>query len=108
MTEDCGCTWRSWCWYKAKGASLGSLTIAWSYVMLMFSAVLELIFQVPDIANEFGFASWVPPRWLPWYTGAMAVITLLARLRSIIWKDDHVEQYVRRYTDDAGTEGGRP
>ena len=92
--------WHIACWLHARRISLGSLTVAWTYVMFVASAVMELLFQVPDIAGQFGLNQWVPPRWLPWYTAGMAVITLMARLRSIIWKDDRIEAYVRHYTDD--------
>lgn len=93
-------------WIATKWASLGSMTVGWTYIMFAGSAVMELIFQIPDIANEFGASAYVPPRWLPWYTAAMALVTLLARLRSIIWKDDHIEEYVRKYTDADGKDQG--
>jgi hypothetical protein len=89
-----------WCWLHCKRLSFGSLTMAWTYFMFAASAFMELLFQVPDVAAQFGFHDWVPPRWMPWYTAGMAVITLAARMRSIIWRDDRIEEYVRHYTDD--------
>lgn len=100
MTDDCGCSpWHLKCWHIAKWFSFSSLTVSWTYLMFVGSALMELLFQIPDLANEFGLHDYVPPRWLPWYTAAMALITLMARLRSILWRQDYLETRVREVTD---------
>lgn len=98
-TPDCFCPWQARWWKKIKWASLGSLTVGWSYALFVASALMELVFQLPDIATEFGLNSWVPPRWLPWYTAAMALITLMARLRGIMWQRDPAQEFMRRMDD---------
>ncbi len=89
---DANAPFHIWCLCHTKRLTFHSLTVAWTYVMFAASAGMELLFQVPDVAGQFGIASWVPPRWLPWYTFSMAGITLVARLRSIIWRDDRHEE----------------
>ena len=85
-----GCIWCS---------SFRSLTVLWSYVLAAGAVIMEARAQFPDVATSVGLAQYVPPNWLPKYTFAIAVLTLLARMRTLF---RHVEH---REDSDAGSVG---
>jgi|HubBroStandDraft_6_1064221.scaffolds.fasta_scaffold753014_3 hypothetical protein len=89
---DCECGWHHICWRKIKEYCLHSLTMAWSYFLLAFGVFGQLLLEVPDVAASAGLGAIIPPAWLPKYTILIAVLTMCARLRSILWRDDRHEE----------------
>lgn len=84
----CTCEEQTGVWHRVKCLCLHSLTMGWSYFLLFASTILELIFQIPDVWNTLegsGLTQYIPPHWLPWFTGAIALITIAARLRGILY-----------------------
>lgn len=79
-------------WSKIKAACRHSLTVAWGYFQLACAVAfiyadqgLALIAKAagdPDVAAKIQQLS--PPSWLPYLVAAMGVITLVARLRSLL------------------------
>lgn len=99
VCESDECPFHVKTWHGLKYISLGSLTVAWTYVMLVASAAMEVLLAFPDVDLQFNLGQFIPPKWLPVYTAAIAGLTLLARLRSIVWKTDHVQDFIRERTD---------
>jgi len=64
--------------------------------MLAGGVVMELLSSVPDVAASVGLMQIVPPKYLGTYTVAMGVITLAARMRSII-----LHRFYPEHRDDA-------
>lgn len=77
--------------HRLKLLSLHSLTVFWTYVLGLGAIVLQLLLEFPDVANSVGLPQYVPTQFLPWYTGAIALLTLGARLRSIL-SDEHKDR----------------
>lgn len=84
-------------WYHR--VTFGSLTVLWSYFLIFGSVMLELLFQFPDVALQYSLATYVKPEWIPAYTGVVATITILARLRSILWRNDRIDSYIQDRED---------
>lgn len=77
-------------WCHCKSACFRSATVAWSYVALVASALVEVLFQYPDISAALGVQQYLPSEDVPYYVFAMMAVTLAARLRSILFKkEDH-------------------
>ncbi len=81
-------------WAKLKAFCLHSLTVAWSYAQIAAAALVlnfdDLLDQTAKALNDPGVVEQVkpmlPPRWVGYLVGAIGVITLLARLRSLMKK----------------------
>lgn len=99
ICDDESCPFHVKTWHHLKYISFGSMTVAWTYLMLVGSAVMEVLLAFPDVDLQFNLGQFVPPKWLPVYTAAIAGITLVARLRSIVWRQDRVQDYIRKSTD---------
>jgi hypothetical protein len=76
----------AWCWH--------SLTVAWAYLQILAAAALVGIDQglegfasaLNDPAVVGQIKPLLPPQWVGYLVGFIGVITLLARLRSLIKK----------------------
>ena len=58
-----------------------SETLALHYALLIVGVVWEVLTMVPDVANSVGLAQAVPPAYIGPYTIAIAVLTIVVRLR---------------------------
>ena len=67
-------------------ACFHSATVAWSYFLGVVSVGIETLLQFPDISNTLGLQQYLPAKTTPFYMFGIAAITLMARLRSIIWR----------------------
>ncbi len=78
-------------WSKLKAACLHSLTIAWAYLLASLGVLLEVldlfssIFDTDQVKDEIRSAIGDPKR-AAMVILAIAGITFLARLRSLVWK----------------------
>lgn len=95
---------KTWKWMQV--ISFQSFTMAWSYFMLLASALMEVLFMFPDVDLQFNLGQYVPSKYLPVYTASIAGITIMARMRGIIWQRDKIQDYIQRHTD--GDEEGNP
>lgn len=72
---------------KIKSWCRNSLTIAWSYFLAVLSALLLLaptlldLVAIPEVTLLVH--SVLPPQWLASYTASIALVTYLARMRSL-------------------------
>jgi len=74
-------------WAKLKASCMHSATVAWSYVLLAWSAALENIDSIADAIGDPNLDQQVKgflgdAKLIARYTAIVAVITLAARLRS--------------------------
>ncbi len=66
---------------RLKTLCRGSLTIAWAYVLALVGAVLSMAPLLVDILPSL--QPYVPPGYMGLYTVVIAVVTFVARLRSL-------------------------
>jgi hypothetical protein len=70
-------------WTKIKAFHWNSLTVAWSHFLMWVGLAQEALYQFPDVAQQVGLASVVPPSYLGHYTLGIAFLTLGARMRTL-------------------------
>lgn len=105
VCDDESCPVHVKTWHGIKYITFGSMTVAWTYLLLVGSAAMEVLLAFPDVDLQFNLGQFVPPKWLPVYTAAIAGLTLVARLRSIVWRQDRVQDYIRERTDPEARDG---
>jgi hypothetical protein len=59
-----------------------SLTVAWAHALAVLGLGMEALNQFPDVAQNVGLSSIIPPKYFGMYTIGIAGLTLLARLRT--------------------------
>ena len=89
----CICENQDTYWHYIKCACLHSLTVGWAYLLIVVPVAVDLITSIPDIASSIGIQQYIPPSWLLYYTSAIGIITLIARLRSILKGMQHVRDF---------------
>jgi hypothetical protein len=52
--------------------------------MLGIAFGMQVLAEFPEVAEKTGLVTFVPPRFLGYYTAGIAAITLMARIRSIV------------------------
>lgn len=76
--------------YLHERLAFSSLTVWWSYFLLLMSSGWEMIEQFPDVASSLGLLQYIPPDIAPKFVFCMAAITLLVRVRTIrISREEH-------------------
>jgi hypothetical protein len=86
--------------HHCKVACFHSATVAVGYAGVVASAAVEAVLQFPDVATTLGLQQYVPPKYAGLFMFGLSALTLLARFRTILWKDqdhgpDHVDPGVR-------------
>jgi len=61
----------------------GSSTLLLHSVLVVASVVMQAMVEFPDVATSVGLQQFVPPAHLPAYTMAIAICTIVARLRRL-------------------------
>jgi hypothetical protein len=76
---------------RALAAAQGSATVLWSYVVALGGVALQAagqgaeIFELPEVREAI--AAWLAPEWAGAVLLLIGVITVLARLRTLVEKD---------------------
>lgn len=75
-------------WHHFKMVCFHSITVAWSYAMFLLAMAGQALITWPDISNSLGLTAYIPPKYAPAYMFGIAALTLVARLRSILWHQE--------------------
>lgn len=75
-------------WEKVKSFCLHSVTIAWSYILAVVGAVLQVIDVAGDIVGDPSLKEQISivvgdPKTLGYIMLGISIITIIARLRSL-------------------------